>query len=29
MMGIAPTYAIFMDTNRNIAAAYWHWYFLA
>jgi hypothetical protein len=28
-MDIVPTYAMFMDTNRNLAAAFWHWYFLA
>jgi haloacetate dehalogenase len=28
VMDIAPTYAMFMETNRNVAAAYWHWYFL-
>jgi hypothetical protein len=29
VMDIVPTYAMFMDTNRNLAAAFWHWYFLA
>jgi haloacetate dehalogenase len=29
VMDIVPTYAMFMDTNRNVAAAYWHWYFLS
>ena len=29
VLDIVPTYAMFMDTNRHIAAAYWHWYFLA
>jgi len=29
VMDIVPTYAMFMDTNRNIAEAYWHWYFLS
>jgi haloacetate dehalogenase len=28
VMDIVPTYAMFMETNRNVAAAYWHWYFL-
>jgi haloacetate dehalogenase len=29
VLDIVPTYAMFMDTNRFVAAAYWHWYFLA
>ena len=29
VMDIVPTYAMFMDTNRTVAGAYWHWYFLA
>jgi haloacetate dehalogenase len=29
VMDIVPTYAMFMDTNKNVASAYWHWYFLA
>lgn len=29
VMDIVPTYAMFMDTNREIAGTYWHWYFLA
>jgi haloacetate dehalogenase len=29
VMDIVPTYAMFMDTNRQIAGAYWHWYFLS
>jgi len=29
VMDIVPTYAMFMDTNRFIAGAYWHWYFLS
>jgi haloacetate dehalogenase len=29
VMDIVPTYAMFMDTNRDIAGAYWHWYFLS
>ena len=29
VMDIVPTYAMFMDTNRNVAGAYWHWYFLS
>jgi len=26
---IVPTYAMFMETNRHVASAYWHWYFLS
>jgi haloacetate dehalogenase len=29
VMDIVPTYAMFMETNRTLASAYWHWYFLA
>ncbi len=29
MLDIVPTYAMLMETNRHVAAAYWHWYFLA
>jgi haloacetate dehalogenase len=29
VMDIVPTYAMFMDTNRAVAGAYWHWYFLS
>ena len=29
VMDIVPTYAMFMDTNRQVARAYWHWYFLS
>lgn len=29
VMDIVPTYAMFMDTNRDVSAAYWHWYFLS
>lgn len=29
VMDIVPTYAMFMNTNRNIAGSYWHWYFLS
>jgi haloacetate dehalogenase len=29
VMDIVPTYAMFMDTNRKVAGAYWHWYFLS
>ncbi len=29
VMDIVPTYAMFMETNRNIAGMYWHWYFLS
>lgn len=29
VMDIVPTYSMFIDTNYQIAKAYWHWYFLA
>jgi haloacetate dehalogenase len=29
MLDIVPTYTMFMETNRHLAMAYWHWYFLA
>jgi haloacetate dehalogenase len=29
VLDIVPTYAMFMETNRHVAGAYWHWYFLA
>jgi haloacetate dehalogenase len=29
VIDIVPTYAMLMETNRHVAAAYWHWYFLA
>jgi haloacetate dehalogenase len=29
VMDIVPTHAMFMDTDRKIAGAYWHWYFLS
>jgi haloacetate dehalogenase len=29
VMDIVPTYAMFVDTNRHVAGAYWHWYFLS
>jgi haloacetate dehalogenase len=29
VIDIVPTYAMFMDTNRKVAGAYWHWYFLS
>jgi haloacetate dehalogenase len=29
VLDIAPTHAMFMETNRHIAGAYWHWYFLS
>jgi haloacetate dehalogenase len=29
VMDIVPTYAMFMETSRLIASAYWHWYFLS
>ncbi len=28
VMDIVPTHAMLMETNRYVAAAYWHWYFL-
>ncbi|MGD0504921.1 MAG: alpha/beta hydrolase [Steroidobacteraceae bacterium] len=29
LMDIVPTFTLFMNTNRKVAHAYWHWYFLA
>lgn len=29
VLDIVPTYAMLMNTNRHIAGAYWHWYFLS
>jgi len=29
VMDIVPTYAMLMETNRKVAGAYWHWYFLS
>lgn len=29
VLDIVPTYAMFMDTNRHVSGAYWHWYFLS
>lgn len=29
VLDIVPTYAMLMDTNRHVAGAYWHWYYLA
>jgi haloacetate dehalogenase len=29
VMDIVPTHAMFMQTDRALAGAYWHWYFLA
>ena len=29
VMDIVPTYKMFMETNRHLAGAYWHWYFLS
>jgi haloacetate dehalogenase len=29
VMDIVPTYAMFMDTTRQVAGSYWHWYFLS
>jgi haloacetate dehalogenase len=29
VMDIVPTHAMLMDTNRRVAGAYWHWYFLS
>ncbi|MBR0894958.1 alpha/beta hydrolase [Bradyrhizobium tropiciagri] len=28
ILDIVPTYTMFMDVNRHVAKAYWHWYFL-
>ena len=29
VMDIVPTFTLLMNTNRKVAHAYWHWYFLA
>lgn len=29
VLDIVPTYAMFTETNRFVAGAYWHWYFLS
>jgi haloacetate dehalogenase len=29
VMDIVPTYAMLVSTNRQVAFAYWHWYFLS
>ena len=29
VLDIVPTYAMFMQTSRHVAGAYWHWYFLS
>ena len=29
VLDIVPTYTMFMETNRKVAGAYWHWYFLS
>jgi haloacetate dehalogenase len=29
VLDIVPTYVMFMETNRHVAGAYWHWYFLS
>ena len=29
VIDIVPTYTMFMETNRHIASAYWHWYLLS
>ena len=29
VLDIVPTYAMFMATNRHVAGAYWHWYYLS
>jgi haloacetate dehalogenase len=29
VLDIVPTYAMFHETNRHVAGAYWHWYFLS
>jgi haloacetate dehalogenase len=29
VLDIVPTYTMLMETNRHVAGAYWHWYFLS
>jgi haloacetate dehalogenase len=29
VLDIVPTHAMFTETNRHVAGAYWHWYFLS
>ena len=29
VLDIVPTYSMFMETTKDVAAAYWHWYFLS
>jgi len=29
VLDIVPTHAMFAETNRHVAGAYWHWYFLS
>jgi haloacetate dehalogenase len=29
VLDIVPTHAMFMEANRHLAGAYWHWYFLS
>ena len=29
VLDIVPTWAMFAETNRHVASAYWHWYFLS
>jgi haloacetate dehalogenase len=29
VLDIVPTYVMFMETDRHVAGAYWHWYFLS
>lgn len=29
VLDIAPTYVMFMETDRHVSGAYWHWYFLS
>jgi haloacetate dehalogenase len=29
VLDIVPTWVMFMETNRHVAGAYWHWYFLS
>ena len=29
VLDIVPSWAMFMETNRKVASAYWHWYFLS
>lgn len=29
LLDVVPTHSMFMEVNRNVARAYWHWYFLS